>query len=68
MTADKAKAPRMKWTTKQWLQKPSQDRVADGDPRLPRTVDEKKKYTKVWYPIDSQADTGQWMKLSSLHR
>ena len=30
MTADKAKAPKMKWTTKQWLHKPSQDRVADG--------------------------------------
>ena len=56
MTVDHAKAPRMKWTTKQWLHKPSQDLVEDGDPRIPRTSAEKKKYTTVWYPIDSQAD------------
>ena len=56
MTGDTAKAPKLKWTTKQWLHRPSQDRVEDGDPRIPRTVDERKKYANVWYPIDSQAN------------
>lgn len=46
---------KLKWTREGWLHKGTHEVAPDGDPRVPRTVDEAKK-ERNWCLVGSQAD------------
>jgi hypothetical protein len=54
----RAKAPKLRWSREKWLHKPTQEIVDNSDPRVPRTIDESKKVSKIWYMMGSQTNTG----------
>lgn len=48
-------AAKLKWSREGWLHKDTHEVAPDGDPRVPRTVDQAKK-DRTWYLVGSQAD------------
>ena len=50
------KPPKLRWSRTKWLHRPTQEVVDNDDPRVPRTVDDKKKRRREWLEIDGRGD------------
>ena len=52
---DAGDKPKLSWSREYWLHHPTQQRVPNEDPRVPKTIDAAKK-AHDWFLIGSQAD------------